>query len=56
MSRKAPAKRYGLCTGCKATIPAGPYFTRRCVRHLRLWWHNHDAIEILGPRKANDVR
>jgi hypothetical protein len=36
----------GVCTGCGWIVLPGPYFIRRCKRHLRLSHHNHDAIEL----------
>lgn len=45
----ATGKVYGVCTQCKAAVEAGPYFVRRCLRHVRLFWHDHAAIQIFQP-------
>lgn len=42
---------YGICTGCNQLFFPGPYFKRRVVRHLRLLFHNHDAVELITYRR-----
>lgn len=42
-----------VCTGCREKFYPGPYFHRRIVRHLRQWWHNHDAARLTRIRRVD---
>ncbi len=48
--------RFGTCMGCGHIFFPGPYFVRRVRRHLRLGFHNHDAVAwVFSPKRGHAV-